>query len=242
MLLGTQIPAAPLRTAPSPSPTAAPLAPSPPEKPGLAVAVALRPVPMPKRAAQKPALLVWLMHFVLYVKMGYLHILPEGVDHILFILGLFLLSTQMKTLLKQVTAFTVAHSLTLGLSLYGWIHLPASVVEPIIAASIAFVAIENLFTSEAKPWRLGMVFGFGLIHGLGFASALQEAGLNQHNLFTGLLGFNVGVELGQLTVVTAAFLLVGQFRNHANYRKFVVLPGSLAIAATALFWTVERIL
>lgn len=173
--------------------------------------------------------------------MGYEHILPEGVDHILFVLGLFLLSTRTKSLLQQVTAFTIAHSLTLALSLYGVVHLPATIVEPIIAASIAFVAIENLFTTEMKSWRLAVVFGFGLIHGLGFAAALQELGLRHSDLLTALIGFNVGVELGQLSIVALAFLLVGRFRNHPNYRKYVVIPGSLAIAAMAIFWLFQRI-
>ncbi len=173
--------------------------------------------------------------------MGYVHILPEGTDHILFVVALFLLSTQIKPLLQQITAFTIAHSLTLALSVYGWVRLPASIVEPIIAASIAFVAVENLFTKNVKAWRIVLVFGFGLIHGLGFASALQEAGLRKDNLLTPLLGFNIGVECGQLTVVAAAFLLVGWSRNRPDYRKYVVLPGSILIALTALFWTFQRL-
>ncbi len=191
---------------------------------------------------QEPTPVVrWLTHVGRYIKMGYTHILPEGVDHILFVVGLFLLSTQVSALVKQVTAFTIAHSLTLALSLYGVVHLPAAFVEPAIAASIAFVAVENLFVKEMKSGRLAIVFGFGLIHGLGFAEALQSLGLQQNNLLTALFGFNIGVELGQLTVVIAAVLLAGKFRNHPNYRKFVVMPASFLIAATALFWMVQRI-
>ncbi|MES2464278.1 MAG: HupE/UreJ family protein [Armatimonadota bacterium] len=183
-----------------------------------------------------------LKNFFGYVRMGFTHIVPEGVDHILFILGLFLLSIRIKPLVQQITAFTIAHSLTLALSLLGVIHVPPSVVEPIIAASIAFVAIENLLTTEIKPWRLAVVFGFGLIHGLGFAEALQSLGLNQNSLMAALVGFNVGVEIGQLTVVAAALILLGRFRNHRNFRSFVIVPGSLAIAAAAVFWTVQRVL
>jgi hypothetical protein len=174
--------------------------------------------------------------------MGFHHIVPEGLDHILFVLGLFLLSTRMKDLLKQITAFTVAHSLTLALSLYGVVRLPASVVEPIIALSIVFVAVENLFTTKMHKWRVGVVFLFGLVHGLGFASALRDAGLAHGDFLTALLGFNSGVELGQLSVVAAAFLLVGWFRSNQRYRPLVAVPASVAIALVAAFWTIQRIL
>ena len=222
----------PLRPLPTPPPLAAP---------DKATPVLSAPPPAPVSEAVTPPATGWATHFAAYVRMGYTHILPEGTDHILFILGLFLLSTRLKPLLQQVTAFTVAHSLTLALSLYGVVHLPPVIVEPVIAASIVFVAVENLVTKEMTPWRPLLVFGFGLIHGLGFASALQEAGLRQGSLLPALIGFNVGVELGQLTIVLAAFLLVRRFRNHPGYRKWVIIPGSCAIAAVALFWTVQRL-
>lgn len=218
---------------PSPSPvTAAAVATATPTATPPAPDLADVPVPSPPRR---------LTHFFSYVRMGFTHILPEGVDHILFILGLFLLGTRLKPLLLQVTAFTLAHSLTLALSLLGFVHLPAAVVEPVIAASIAFVAIENLFVTDMKPWRVAVVFVFGLIHGMGFGAALQSVGLKQENLVTALLGFNIGVELGQLTVVAAALALVGRFRNHPDYRRLVVVPGSLAIAVIALYWTFQRL-
>jgi hypothetical protein len=176
-----------------------------------------------------------------YVKMGYLHILPGGLDHILFVLGLFLLSARTKDLLKQVTAFTVAHSITLGLSLYGIFRLPSSIVEPVIALSNAFVAIENLFTTEMKAWRQYAGFGFGLVHGLGFASAVQDAGLSRSSFLTALVGFNAGVELGQMSVVLGALLLVGWFSSSHRYRPLVAIPASALIALVALLWTVERI-
>ncbi len=184
----------------------------------------------------------WYVVLPRYIRMGYLHIVPEGLDHILFVLGLFLLSTRMKDLLKQITAFTVAHSLTLALSLYGVVRLPAGIVEPIIAASIVFVAVENLVSAKMHRWRVGVVFLFGLVHGLGFASALRDAGLAKADFLTALVGFNSGVELGQLSVVLAAFALVGWFRSHERYRSLVTVPASILIAATALFWTVERII
>ena len=120
-----------------------------------------------------------------YLVLGYTHILPKGLDHILFVLGIFLLSPRVKPMLLQVTAFTIAHSITLGLSIYGVVSLPSRVVEPLIALSIAYVAIENLVTRELKPWRLALVFMFGLLHGLGFAGVLRELGLPRDEFLTG---------------------------------------------------------
>jgi len=176
-----------------------------------------------------------------YLRLGFEHIVPEGTDHILFVLGLFLLSCRLKPLLWQVTAFTVAHSITLGLAMYGVFRLPSSVVEPLIAASIAFVAVENICTPELKPWRPVVVFGFGLIHGLGFSSVLLSLGLPRQDFATALVAFNGGVELGQLAVITAAFLLVGWWRNRKWYRRAIVIPASALIALTGLFWTVQRV-
>lgn len=176
-----------------------------------------------------------------YLELGFNHILPEGTDHILFVLGLFLLSCRLKPLLWQVTAFTVAHSITLGLSLYGVIRLPSAVVEPLIALSIAFVAVENICTPELKPWRPVVVFCFGLIHGLGFSSVLLSLGLPRKDFATALVAFNSGVELGQLAVITGAFLVVGWWRRRTWYRKGIVIPASALIAVTGLFWTVQRI-
>ncbi|HUC85967.1 MAG TPA: HupE/UreJ family protein, partial [Candidatus Acidoferrales bacterium] len=167
-----------------------------------------------------------------YLLLGFHHIVPEGTDHILFVLGLFLLSCRIKPLLWQVTAFTVAHSITLGLAMYGVIRLPSSVVEPLIAASITFVAAENICTSQLKPWRPVVVFCFGLIHGLGFSSVLLELGLPRQDFATALVSFNCGVELGQLAVIAAAFCVVGWWRKQTWYRQGIVIPGSALIAAT----------
>ncbi|MEP7083115.1 MAG: HupE/UreJ family protein [Betaproteobacteria bacterium] len=178
-----------------------------------------------------------------YVVLGFTHILPKGLDHILFVLGLYLLSTRWKPLLIQVTAFTVAHSITLGLSIYGIFSLPATIVEPLIAASIAYVAIENVLTNRLHAWRPFVVFGFGLLHGMGFAGVLREIGLPRSEFLSALVSFNVGVELGQLTVITLAFVLTGiWFRNKPWYRSRIVVPASLLIAATGLYWTVERVI
>jgi len=177
-----------------------------------------------------------------YLVLGFTHILPKGLDHMLFVLGLFLLSTQLAPLLWQVTAFTLAHSITLALSMYGVIALSPAVVEPLIAASIVAVAVENLLTARLHAWRIFVVFGFGLLHGLGFAGVLTEIGLPRDEFVTGLIAFNVGVEGGQLAVIALAFLAVGYwFRHKPWYRTRVVLPLSAAIALTGAYWVVERL-
>lgn len=176
-----------------------------------------------------------------YLWLGYTHILPKGLDHILFVLGLFLLSPRLKPLLLQVTAFTVAHSITLGLSIYGVVSLPSRVVEPLIALSIGYVAIENVITRELKPWRLALVFMFGLLHGLGFAGVLRELGLPRSEFLTALLTFNLGVEGGQLTIIGAALVAAAPFMKKDRYRERVVIPASIAIAAVGLYWTLVRV-
>ena len=177
-----------------------------------------------------------------YLKLGFEHIIPEGLDHVLFVLGLFLLSTRLRPLLWQVTAFTIAHSVTLALAIYGIVDLPSKLVEPLIALSIAYVAIENLVTAELKPWRPVVVFLFGLLHGMGFAGVLRKLGLPRDDFVAALVLFNVGVELGQLAVIGLAFLAVGWFRNRKWYRTGIVIPLSAAIALTGLYWAVTRTL
>ncbi len=176
-----------------------------------------------------------------YVEMGFRHILPGGLDHVLFVLGLFLLSPRLRPLFVQTTVFTVAHSITLGLSLFGGVHLPGFVVGPLIALSIAVVAVENLFVRELHTGRTVVVFGFGLVHGLDFATALTALGLPRRDFLTALVGFNFGVELGQLTVILAAFATVGLLRQWPRYRVAVVYPLSACIAVVALYWTVQRL-
>jgi hydrogenase/urease accessory protein HupE len=178
-----------------------------------------------------------------YLWLGFTHILPNGLDHILFVLGLFLLSTKLKPVLTQVTAFTVAHSITLGLTMYGLVSVSPRIVEPMIALSIAYVAIENLTTSRLHPWRVAIVFAFGLLHGMGFAGVLKELGLPRSQFFTALLSFNIGVEAGQLAVIATAFLLVAWWAHMRPwYRNRVVVPASVVIAATGIFWMVQRVL
>jgi hypothetical protein len=177
-----------------------------------------------------------------YLTLGFTHIVPNGIDHILFVLGIFLLSGPGRTIFLQVSAFTVAHSITLGLSLYGLVSVPPRIVEPLIAVSIAYVAIENLFLKELKSWRVALVFAFGLLHGMGFAGALKDLGLPHSEFLTALVTFNVGVELGQLAVIGAAFLLVGWHCAHRGwYRRRIVIPASALIACMAVYWTIERL-
>jgi hypothetical protein len=152
------------------------------------------------------------------------------------------LSTRIKTILWQATAFTVAHSVTLALSMKNIIVLPGAVVEPIIALSILFVAVENMLLTELKAWRVLIVFMFGLIHGMGFASALNEIGLPRNKFFTSIISFNAGVELGQVTVILAVFaLLIIPFGKKDWYRTRVVYPLSAVIGLIAAWWTIERV-
>ena len=180
--------------------------------------------------------------FVDYTMLGYTHILPLGIDHILFVLGLYLLSARLRPLLVQVTAFTVAHTVTLALGLYGVVTISPAIVVPLIAVSIVYVAVENILTPKLTVWRPFVVFGFGLLHGLGFAGVLQEIGLPRDDFLAGLISFNVGVELGQLSVIAIAWLATGLwFSARPWYRSRIVYPGSAAIALVGLYWTVERV-
>jgi hypothetical protein len=179
-----------------------------------------------------------------YVPVGFDHIVPKGLDHILFVLGLFFLSTAISPLLWQVTAFTLAHTVTLALSSLGYVAIPASIVEPLIAASIVFVAVENVFAKGGlSPWRPAVVFGFGLLHGLGFASVLGDFGLPEGAFVPALIGFNIGVELGQLAVIAAAAALCWTWAARQDwYRALVAIPASLAVATVGGYWVVERTL
>ncbi len=197
-----------------------------------------------------------------YIAIGFEHIVPKGLDHILFILGLFLLANHWRPLLWQVTMFTVAHTITLALAMNHVVELPATVVEPLIALSIAYVGIENLTTKKLHKSRLVLVFIFGLLHGLGFASVLTDFGMPKNDFTVALISFNVGVELGQIAVISAAFIVAsivagscfwfvfkGQkfnlFLFDSNvqqiYRKVVVQPGSILIALIGLYWFIERL-
>lgn len=171
---------------------------------------------------------------------GFEHIIPKGLDHILFILGLFFLQPKIRPLLWQSTAFTIAYSITLGLVVAGVFSISSDIVEPAIALSIAYVGFENIWVKELKPWRVGLVFGLGLLHGMGFASVMQELEIPTGSLLTPLLGFNVGVECGQLAVLASAFLLTFAFLRKPLFTH-IRLIASVLIGITGLYWTVERI-
>jgi len=177
--------------------------------------------------------------------MGYTHVIPMGLDHLLFILALFLMSRQWRPLLSQSLTFTLAHSITLGLAASGIFQVSqwsgAWLIEPLIALSIAFVAIENVFIKKNSPHRLGVVFCFGLVHGLGFAGSLATA-LDQgsHNSLVALALANLGVELAQVTILGAAWILTLVWWRNPIYEKFRIAT-SLTIAAIGLFWVVQRL-
>lgn len=179
--------------------------------------------------------------FMNYIDQGFIHIIPRGFDHILFVIGLFLLSPRLKPLLWQVSAFTVAHTITLALGASGIVRLSPAIVEPLIALSIVWIAVENLLTNQLHSWRVAVVFGFGLLHGLGFAGVLLEIGLSGAHFYSALLGFNVGVELGQLSVISLCFLFVGWMMKKPGYRRLVVVPASSVIALISMYWVVDRI-
>ncbi|MEP5630698.1 MAG: HupE/UreJ family protein [Tateyamaria sp.] len=199
-----------------------------------------------------------LQAFGSYIPVGFDHILPQGLDHILFVLGLFFLSTRFGPLLWQVSAFTLAHTVTLALGVLGVVSVPGSIVEPLIAASIVYVAVENIFARGLTRWRPVVIFGFGLLHGLGFASVLGDFGLPEGQVVPALIGFNVGVELGQLTVIAMAALalwlgcLAAKAAKLTGVEELVSeypvmfrawsITGSLIIAAIAVYWVIERTL
>ena len=184
-----------------------------------------------------------------FLREGVLHILT-GPDHILFVLGLLLLGGSLKSLLRTITAFTLAHSLTLSLAATGVVHPSPRIVEPLIALSIVAIAVENLRTRNNRPSSSGprrdlrplYAFGFGLIHGFGFAGALAEVGLPRAALGISLASFNGGVELGQAFIVLLAFPLLSWLARHRP-RPFgrLTFAGSLAIGLIGAFWFVTRL-
>ena len=178
-----------------------------------------------------------------YLVLGFEHIVPKGLDHILFIVGIFLLSPRLRPLLWQVSMFTLAHTITLGLSVAGYIDWPSYIVEPLIALSIAYIGIENIVQKNLHTHRLLLVFVFGLLHGMGFAQILQEFGLPADAFLIALISFNVGVEIAQLAIILLGMLGVSiGLHNPSRYRQWVVIPGSLMITMIGLYWAYERLM
>ena len=180
-----------------------------------------------------------------YIYQGFVHILPLGLDHILFVLALLLFAKRRSTLLWQVSAFTLAHTITLALGIYGVVALSSAIVEPLIALSIVYVGVENIYRAQTNTTgytRMPIIFAFGLLHGLGFASVLGDLGLAQSQYALSLISFNIGVELGQLTVIALAFICLYPLRSKVWYQKRLVLSLNIAIAAIAIYWLIERLI
>ena len=184
----------------------------------------------------------WSKKIYIFIKAGFEHIIPQGLDHILFVLGLFFSTLKFRSLILQVTAFTFAHSITLALAALGFVKLQLSLVEPLIFLSIVWVAFENTFFKKTTKWRPLVVFSFGLLHGLGFATLLTEYGLPKDNFISLLLAFNVGVEFGQFAVLFAAFILVRLIYLKTEYKNQLKIPASIVIGCTGLFWFIESLI
>jgi len=184
-----------------------------------------------KAAAQSP-LLSWIVD-------GYHHVLPWGLDHMLFILGLFFMAPRWKPLLTQSLLFTLAHSLTLALAIFGLIHLNPRLVEILIAFSIAFIGVENLLSHKVGKLRYGIVMVFGLVHGLGFASVLADKlrGVPSNQFALPLFGFNVGVECAQVTILLVAILVLWPMRK---WTRPIQTIGSVIVALAGTVWMVQR--
>lgn len=176
---------------------------------------------------------------------GYQHIMPAGIDHMFFIAGLYFGARHWRPLLLQVTAFTVAHSITLGLAMSGLVgggSLYNRLVEVAIALSIAWVAIENTLVRSELGWRrTALVAIFGLVHGLGFAGALSEVAWPQQRFIPALIAANIGIEVGQLTVIAALGIVTIWCWRRPWYRSWIVVPASCIIGACGLWWTVSRL-
>ena len=177
-----------------------------------------------------------------YTQLGFKHIIPKGLDHILFVLALFLLSSKLKPLILQISIFTLAHTITLFLGALNIIKISTIIVEPIIALSICFIAIENLFTENIKKMRPYIIFIFGLLHGLGFAGVLNEIGISDGQFISSLVSFNIGVELGQISIIILSYIFIALlFQKKSWYRNRVTRPLSLIIATVGFYWFIQRI-
>jgi hypothetical protein len=182
--------------------------------------------------------------FYKYITIGITHVLPGGVDHILFIISLFFLSPTLKAIIKQSLVFTVAHCITLLLGAFSIIPNWPDIIEPFIAFTILSTALLNLYTNKSNisSYKYVMPFLFGLIHGLGFASALREIGIPKSEFVFALLSFNIGVEIAQIMIIGSLFYLVFKpFSNKAYYSNLIVYPINVIIAIVALYMFIERI-
>ena len=181
--------------------------------------------------------------FLEFLKLGVEHILT-GYDHLLFLFGLMVTCRNLRSLLTVITCFTLAHSITLALAALDIVQLPGRIVEPLIAASIAYVGIENLVRGDSPRWRTLVAFSFGLVHGLGFADALRERGISSgpFGIAVPLVGFNLGVEFGQLSVAAIVLPMLWNLRRQPFFVRRWVPVCSVAVALAGSYWMVERIM
>ena len=186
--------------------------------------------------------MTWIKKVYIFIKAGFEHIIPQGIDHILFVLGLFFSTLKFRSLILQVSAFTLAHSITLALAALGFVKLQLSVVEPLIFLSVVCVAFENCLFKQTTKWRPLIVFIFGLLHGLGFAALLSQYGLPKDNFISLLLAFNVGVEIGQLTVLLVAFILIRLIFRKYKSNNQLKIPASILIGIFGLYWFIESLI
>lgn len=190
---------------------------------------------------------MWFENVGTFIDFGFQHILPQGLDHVLFVVALYLNARNWPSLLLQVTTFTVAHTITLALASTGVVSASGEFIEPLIAISIVVLALEAILFKRANIWRLPVIFAFGLLHGLGFGSVMK-AYLENADFSAGLVGITIGVEAGHLLVLVAtgvvAFLARLAFKT-ANrpqlYRPAFVMPVAAAIALIGLYWTLQRV-
>jgi hydrogenase/urease accessory protein HupE len=181
--------------------------------------------------------------FFAFLKLGIEHILT-GYDHLLFLFALMVVCRDIRSIFTVITCFTIAHSITLALATLDIVRLPGRIVEPLIAASIAYVGIENLVRGEMPKWRGLITFSFGLVHGLGFADALREFGIGSGGLgiVLPLVGFNVGVEVGQLSVAAVVLPILWQLRKNPLFVRQWIPVCSAFVALAGGYWMVERII
>jgi hydrogenase/urease accessory protein HupE len=178
-----------------------------------------------------------------YLQAGFSHVIPFGYDHVLFMMVLYMATSNLREALYKCTLFTLAHSLTLLLTGSGWITIDSACVEPVIAFSIFIMAINNM--NPVLPWHSasGVIFIFGLFHGLGFAWALRGFGITGSDFPYAVLSFNLGVELAQLLILLCCFFVFQKWlSNYPWYRQKIFIPLNLLIASVALFWSIDRLL
>ncbi|BBB23693.1 conserved hypothetical protein [Isorropodon fossajaponicum endosymbiont JTNG4] len=189
-----------------------------------------------------PEPITTMQRMLQFVSIGFDHVMPLGWDHILFIIGMALSSLMWRRLLLLVSAFTLAHTLTLGLAMLGIVEISGRIIEPLIAFSIAYVAIENLLPNQSIKRKSIIVFLFGLVHGLGFSSMLKSFKMSSDNFLTTLISFNIGVELAQIVIVSGVVLLLFFIKSlNLNYKKIVIIPTSIVISLIGIWWGIERI-